>query len=108
MKKLKFIILLISFLAATHNIARAIQPVTPALSFTGGGSFAAPAGTFGWTFTLTGTLTVTDLGWFDFGGNGLAASHDVGIWASDGTLLVSATVPSGTTGGLIGAFRYTP
>jgi PEP-CTERM motif-containing protein len=108
MKKLKLIILLAAFMAVMQHAARtAPVPVTPALSFTGGSFFGATAGTFGWAFTLSGTITVNDLGYFDFGDNGLAASHDVGIWSSDGTLLVTATVPAGTAGTLIGDFRYT-
>lgn len=101
---MKKLVLLFCFIAATQQFAPA---QTPALSFTGGSFLGANAGTYGWAFTLSNTITVTDLGYFDFGGNGLNQSHDVGIWTSSGTLLVSATVPSGTAGTLIDGFRYT-
>ncbi|PYK29980.1 MAG: hypothetical protein DME57_08420 [Verrucomicrobia bacterium] len=102
--KSKFLILLIGFVAATTQPA--VHAQTPALSVSGGGLFGATTGTFGWSFTLSSTISVTDLGYFDFGGNGLNEAHDVGIWTSTGTLMVSATVPAGTAGTLVGDFRY--
>ena len=105
--KSKLLVLLLGFVAATQIFApNSRAQGTPALSFTGGGSFGPFAGTYGWSFTLTSTIMVADLGYFDFGDNGLAASHDVGIWTSTGALLVSATVPSGSAGTLINDFRY--
>jgi hypothetical protein len=104
--KSRFLILLIGFVAATQLCAPIAHGQTPALSFTGGGLFGATTGTFGWSFTLSSTITVTDLGYFDFGGNGLNEAHDVGIWNSAGTLMVSATVPAGTAGTLNDGFRY--
>jgi hypothetical protein len=44
---------------------------------------------------------------YDAGLNGLVNSHQVGIWNSTGTLLISGTVASGTTDPLVGKFRYT-
>lgn len=61
--------------------------------------------TTGWAFTTSGVLSVTALGYFDAGGDGLSSFHDVGIFSSGGTLLVSATVPSGTAGTLNGDWR---
>jgi hypothetical protein len=108
MRTWKFFALLIVFAAATGNGTQAgVVENTPALSFTGGGLLGPLAGTYGWTFTLSLPVVVQDLGYFDFGGNGLSVSHDVGIWDSGGTLLVSATVPSGTAGFLQDNFRYT-
>jgi len=101
--KFKFLILLLGFFAATQQL---VPAQTPAVSFTGAGNFGAPEGTYGWAFTLTNTISVTELGYFDFGGNGLTDSHDVGIWTNTGTLLVSATVPAGTAATLNGDFRY--
>jgi hypothetical protein len=59
---------------------------------------SAPGATRGWEFDVVspGGITITDLGIFDFGADGLADSHTVGIWNSSGNLLVSATVPAGT------------
>src|SRR5262249_58403989 len=62
--------------------------------------------TRGWSFTTADSLTVTALGWWDFGNDGLAASHQVGIWNTSGTLLMSATVASGTTDPLASGFRF--
>ena len=58
----------------------------------------------GWAFTANADLTVTELGYFDFGGDGLGESHQVGIWQDGGALLGSVTVqPDGT---LSDGFRY--
>jgi hypothetical protein len=47
------------------------------------------------------------LGFFDGQGSaGLADSHPVGIFDSTGTLLVSATVPSGPAGTLLDGFEF--
>lgn len=64
----------------------------------------------GWQFTVgADPLVVTELGYQDFGLNGLLASHQVGIWRlSDQVLIDSAVVPSGTSGTLDGFFRYAP
>src|SRR6476646_6911978 len=104
MKKTIVLVVLLCFAAA---ISYAGSVLNPALSFTGGGNFGAPSGTYGWTFTLTNAVSIDNLGYFDFGGNGLNAAHTVDLWANDGTLLLSATVPSGTTGFLNNGFRYT-
>lgn len=57
----------------------------------------------GWAFTPITNITVTHLGFFDTFGDGLAASHGVGIYLTNSaTPLVSGTVPSGTSGLLIG------
>ncbi len=64
----------------------------------------------GWQFTVgADPLLVTELGFQDFGLNGLSASHQVGIWRlSDEVLIDSVVVPSGTSGALDGFFRYAP
>jgi hypothetical protein len=71
-----------------------------ALDFTSGtvptGNVIFISETVGWTFTVTSTVTVTALGVWDEGADGLVADHQVGIWNSSGTLLVSATVSNGT------------
>jgi hypothetical protein len=64
-------------------------------------------GTIGWSFSVVGTdITVTSLGLYDSGGNGLADAHAVGLWTSGGTLLASATIPSGSGATLLGGYRY--
>ncbi len=52
--------------------------------------------TIGWQFTVTSPVTVTELGYYDPNAKGkLKSNHDVGIFASDGTLLLSATITAG-------------
>ena len=71
-------------------------------------------GTRGWEFGHglgTSNLLITRLGVFDGGGDGLAISHEVGVWlrnpgGNTGTLLMSATVPAGTVAPLIDGFRW--
>jgi Domain of unknown function (DUF4082)/PEP-CTERM motif len=57
-----------------------------------GFAFVNPDFTIGWAFRLTDPISVTSLGVWDEGGDGLAASHDVGLWTSAGALLASTTV----------------
>jgi hypothetical protein len=61
---------------------------------------------FGYAFTLSSPVTVTNLGLFDDGDDGLIESHAVTIWTSTGTQLVQTTIPAGTGGTLIDGFRY--
>ena len=70
---------------------------------------------FGWRFTPTRDIDVSELGFFDATslaggtGAGLGQSHDVGIYrVSDSNLLATVTVPAGTNALLAGNFRYEP
>jgi len=58
----------------------------------------------GFLFSVNSAINVTQLGFFDDNGDGLASSHDVGIYTTSGSLLVSATVS--TSDPLDGLFRY--
>jgi hypothetical protein len=60
----------------------------------------------GFEFTVNSVLSVTHLGVYDHDADGLLARAEVGIWDSLGTLLASVFVPSGTSGLLVGTFRY--
>ena len=51
-------------------------------------------------------ITINALGVYDKDGDGLAASHEVGIWDSGTVPLRSVTVPVGTAGQLDDVFRY--
>lgn len=63
--------------------------------------------TFGWSFTLSAPLLVTNLGYLDYQSDGLGDAHDIAIWSSaGGAPLVFATVPSGTSATLLNDFRY--
>jgi hypothetical protein len=90
-------------LAAVAGIASA----TPAITFneaTGSSGFQSNQ-SVGWQFNVTAPVTVTGLGWFDEGANGLGREHTVGIWDSSGNLLTSILVPIGTGAGLDGQYR---
>jgi hypothetical protein len=60
----------------------------------------------GFRFTVNSDITVTSLGAFDRLANGLEQAVDVGLFALDGTLLISATVPSGAVAPLTDSYRY--
>lgn len=85
-----------------------------AVSFDSGDTLFSGLGyEMGYVFTPTVDILVTDLGFYDLGGDGLSQSHDVGIFDTtvDLSLLASVTVASGTADPLIGtlpngAFRY--
>ena len=76
---------------------------TVALSFSGGTPYTWPGATIGWKFTTTQTITVTSLGVWE-SGTVLTDSHDVGIFATGGALLVSTTVTASDP--LTNGFRY--
>ncbi len=80
---------------------------TIAMITTGGGigSNNIDSFTTGWSFTVSDAIAVTSLGYYDADEDGLTTTHDVGIFDSTGTLLVSITVPSGTVGVLDSGFR---
>jgi hypothetical protein len=48
--------------------------------------------TLGWSFDVSGSITVTGLAVYHDNGVGLLENHDVGIWDAVGNLIVSATV----------------
>lgn len=85
---------------------------TAALSFTttNGGFADAHGRMLGWQFTVgPNPILISDLGFCDFGQDGLATVHQVGIWSqSDQALLATTTIPSGTAAPLQGFFRYEP
>ena len=77
-----------------------------AMTTTGSSGVDSDAYTVGWAFSST-TISVSALGYYAAGANGLSNSHTVGIYTSTGTLLRSTTVPSGTTGTLTSNYRMT-
>jgi cysteine-rich repeat protein len=76
------------------------------------GFFAGPFQdlTAGWEFSVRSDLTVTALGVYDCGDNGLAENHQVGIWdkAAGPLLIETATIPSGNGADLVSHFRHVP
>jgi PEP-CTERM motif-containing protein len=82
---------------------------TVALTSVTGGDLATSGDDqlYGWIFTANAPLSVTSLGVFDNGSDGLSISHGVGIFnETTQTLLGSTTVPAGTGGTLIDGYRY--
>jgi hypothetical protein len=61
----------------------------------------------GYEFSVNSPITVTQLGFYDSGQDGLLQSHDVGIYDTSQNLLVSGTVAAGTTDPLVDYIRYT-
>jgi hypothetical protein len=59
----------------------------------------------GWEFHVLAPFTVTQLGFYDDGKNGLAEAHDVGIWDPNGNLMVTGTVQPGDP--LVSWWRWT-
>lgn len=78
-----------------------------ALDFSDSSSWGFHAGlTVGWGFTVDNKIIVTDLGYYDAGGDGLVSDHEVGLFrVSDLSLMTSGTVT--TTDAITGLFRYT-
>lgn len=90
------------------------------MSLTGNQALAAPVYTFSgtptsmegpWTFEQRFTVgtqgfVIDALGFWDYQGNGLEASHLVGIFDASGTLLRSTTIGAGTGNSLQDGFRW--
>ena len=88
-----------------------IQALNFTSDFTGG--IPTYNSTYGWQFTLSNAVQVTDLGAFDIRNDGFNNSHTVALWTSNGALLAETTLGSGASGsadvvsgGGLGAFRY--
>jgi hypothetical protein len=99
------------FLALTLLFAFSslVKADTIALTSVTGGVLATSGSDqlYGWIFTANAPITVTSLGVFDNGGDGLSISHNVGIFnETTETLLGSTAVPAGTGGTLLDGFRY--
>ena len=62
--------------------------------------------TLGYAFTLSSQVTVTDLGFWDQGSNGLGNSRQVTIWNSLGMQEAQGMVLSGTMSPITDGFRY--
>jgi Domain of unknown function (DUF4082) len=73
---------------------------------TGALTLGNPPFTLGWSFTLAAPVQVGDLAFYNDGTEvGLTDSHQIGIWDSTGTLLVSGTVLAGTASPLVDQWR---
>jgi hypothetical protein len=100
-------IAVIAFFVVVTNVANGIEVIS---AFNGGGlGEVAGDQTAGFTFTVgPSPMVVTQLGVWDWFGDGLLQPHEVGLWDMAGDLLASVTIPSGTSAALINGFRYKP
>src|SRR5690348_15602992 len=77
-------------------------PITPAVEYTATGTLVdSRPFTLGYTFTTTVPYNINALGYW---ADGRSNNHQVGIWNSVGTLLVSTTVLG--TDPVIGHFQW--
>jgi len=84
------------------SIPAAAAPITPAVEYVSARTLQdSRSFTLGYQFTLSGAVGINALGYFN---DGLSNAHQVGIWTSTGSLLVSTTVLGTDT--LVGHFRY--
>ncbi|MCZ6543320.1 MAG: hypothetical protein O6768_06610 [Planctomycetota bacterium] len=75
----------------------------------GGGTFSNLGNATGWRFTPTSDIIVNELGYFDADQDGLAESHEVGLFrVSDGAALGGTTILAGFGSPLIGDSRFEP
>lgn len=116
----------IAFLIVVLNVFHlsSVSAATPIVSITQSawdysGSGLVEDGMVGWTFYVSNSVTVTQIGWFDEGGDGLSRAIQVGLWqatsegfSADGSvveLLGTAGsglfIPGGTAAQLNGYFR---
>ncbi len=79
-----------SLLAAGLAASAQAVTITPAVEYTTSGTLTDSSPyTLGYSFTLSGPVSVNALGYWD---NGRGNDHQVGIWDSAGTLKFSTTV----------------
>lgn len=105
---MKYRLSIIAILAASL-FANTASAQSVAYTVTANGGFVGDGTGFvlGSEFRLSTDVLVTGLGWWDFGGDGLAIAHPVAIWRiSDQAQLITGSVANGTSGTLIGGFRY--
>lgn len=94
MLKVRTLVTLCLGLCSTAALAQ-----TPAMNWaTNTTNTTSVTSTRGYSFNVVqaGGINVTHLSFFDNGADGLADSHDVGLWNSTGTLLASTNIASGT------------
>lgn len=89
------------FLLACSQAAAAVPLVSISSNNT---ALSGSDATVGWTFSISRTLWVDSIGFFDQGQDGLNESHQVGLWNSSGTLLASAVINNSNV--LVDGFRY--
>jgi Domain of unknown function (DUF4082) len=94
--------------AAVGIVASVSSAQAVTMGFGGSGFFTSGSGDFTLNYIFqvgASNISVSQLGVFDAGQDGLNTAKQVGLWDSGGTLLASTTVPGGTTAALNGFFR---
>jgi hypothetical protein len=88
----RYSLLLTALFAFSQMASATNSPLV--LDLTGGGFATEPLSNAvaGWEFHLSAPLTIGAAGLWDEGDLPLSISHDVGLWMSDGTSIVVATV----------------
>jgi hypothetical protein len=87
--------------------ALSISPALHAISPGNVGGDSGFSGSLGYNFNLSQPYAVSALGFYDELGDGLLSSHMVGIFdATSQALLISGTVPSGSSSPLLAGFRW--
>jgi hypothetical protein len=93
LRRLAALSFLFAIAAAANATSVPIVSINPATDITSGprgpGQFfgfneANVDGTIGYRFNILSPIVVTDVGWYDQDGDGLAHSHAIGLWQSDG------------------------
>jgi len=92
MKKVLVICAVAVMLLCTYASA---SPVQYASQPWGSQLYESPAGSIGTEFIANGNFTLSKLGIYDDGLDGLAVAHDVALFAMNGTVLASVTINAG-------------
>jgi len=93
------------FAVASHGMAQMLLVSSPGTGFTTG--YPGPYN-LGYEFKVgSSPVTVSGLGFYDFGNPGLSDAHQVGLWTDSGDLLASVTIPEGTHA-LVQGFAFEP
>lgn len=91
------------------GIATSADAVIVGISDFTGGTELDNSLTYGYRFRATEDLTISSLGVYDIGGDGLnATTVDVGLWDDSGILLGEVDVLGGTAAPIEDGFRYQP
>ena len=77
-----------------------------AIEFTDAPVFHDTQLSLGFVFTTNQAIDITALGYYDEDGDGFQTNHEVGIFDSDGILLISTILSAGTGSPLEGHYRY--
>lgn len=84
---------------AAAGLFGAVASAAPlAVDFSGASYFlSGTQNNIGWSFSVTSRVSIDGLGLFDYGADGLANRHQVGLWDSANNLIAQATVFNGAT-----------